>query len=100
MESFQKNDQHLNLKRTNLPELEQKTRAAIESTETKQLLFSSGKKFEVRFLFTQADAMNYAAYLAQVLHDQETDPLRKKFLATVAERCTTLHDHVMELLKY
>ena len=83
-----------------LPEIEQKTRAAIQSTVTKQLLFSSGKKFEVRFLFTQADAMNYAAHLAQVLHDQEANPLRQKFLATVAERCTTLHDRVMGLLKY
>jgi hypothetical protein len=67
---------------------------------TKQLLFSSGKKFEVRFLFTQAEAMNYAAHLAKVLHEQEKNPLRQKFLATVAERCTTLHDKAMDLLKY
>ena len=100
LELFQKNDRHLNLEMPHLPEIEQKTRAAIQSTVTKQLLFSSGKKFEVRFLFTQADAMNYAAHLAQVLHDQEANPLRQKFLATVAERCTTLHDRVMGLLKY
>ena len=100
LELFQKNDQHLNLKMTSLPEIEQKTRAAIESTVTKQLLFSSGKKFEVCLLFTQADAMNYAAHLAQVLHGQEADPLRQKFLATVADRCTSLHDRVMGLLKY
>jgi hypothetical protein len=62
--------------------------------------FSSGKKFEVCFLFTQADAMNYSAHLAQVLHDQESDPQRQKFLATVAKRCTALHDRVMDLLKY
>lgn len=100
LELFQKNDQHLNLKMPHLPEVEQKTRAAIESTVTKQLLFSSGKTFEVRFLFTQAEAMNYAAHLAQVLHDQETDPLRQKFLATLSERCTMLHDRVIGLVKY
>ena len=100
LESFQKTDRHLNLAMPHLPELEQKTRAAIQSTVTRQLLFSSGKKFEVRFLFTQADAMNYAAHLARVVHDQETDPQRQKFLATVAEHCTTHHDRVMELLKY
>ena len=100
LELFQKNDRHLNLKVPHLPESELKTRAAIETTVTKQLLFSSGKTFEVRFLFTQAEAMNYVAHLAQVLHDQEADQLRQKFLATLAERCTLLHDRVMELLKY
>jgi hypothetical protein len=44
--------------------------------------------------------MNYAAHLAQVLHDQEDNPVRKEFLATLSERCSTLHDRVMGLLKY
>jgi hypothetical protein len=100
LDLFHEKDRHLNLEMPHLPEIEQKTRVAIESTETKQLLFSSGKKFEVRFLFTQAEAMNYAAHLAKVLHDQEDNPARKEFLATLSERCTTLHDRVMELLKY
>lgn len=100
LDQFRENDQRLNLAMTHLPEMEQKTRDAIASTVTKQLLFSSGKTFEVRFLFTQAEAMNYAAHLAQVLHDQEPDPQRQKFLAKLAQQCTTLHDHVMELLKY
>jgi hypothetical protein len=100
LDLFHEKDRHLSLEMTNLPQIEQKSRAAIQSTVTKQLLFSSGKKFEVRFLFTQAEAMNYAAHLAQVLHDQEDNPARKEFLATLAERCTTLHDQVMELLKY
>ena len=97
---FQKNDRHLSFKTLNLPQVEVTTRAAIKSTETKQLLFSSGKTFEVRFLFTQAEAMNYAAHLAQVLHDSETDLQRQQFLATLVERCTTLQDRVMGLLKY
>jgi hypothetical protein len=100
LELFHANDHRLSFERTDLPPIEQKTRDAIESTVTRQLLFSSGKTFEVRFLFTQAQAMNYAAHLAQVLRDQEPDPVRQKFLASVATRCTTLHDRVMELLKY
>ncbi|MGA2603296.1 MAG: hypothetical protein ABSG14_03625 [Verrucomicrobiia bacterium] len=100
LDLFHKEDRHLNLEMTHLPEIEQKSRVAIQSTVTKQLLFSSGKTFEVRFLFTQAEAMNYAAHLAQVLHDQEDNPVRKEFLATISERCTTLHDRVMALLKY
>jgi hypothetical protein len=100
LELFHEKDRHLSFEMTNLPQIEQKTRAAIDSTVTKQLLFSSGKTFERRLLFTQTEAMNYAAHLAQVLHDQEDNPLRKEFLATLSERCTTLHDRVMGLLKY
>jgi hypothetical protein len=100
LDRFHETDRHLNLEMTHLPEMEQKSRAAIQSTVTKQLLFSSGKTFEVRFLFTQAEAMNYAAHLAQVLHDQEDNPARKEFLAKLSEQCTALHDRVMVLLKY
>jgi hypothetical protein len=100
LEQFHKKDRHLSLEMANLPQIEQQTRAAIESTLTKQLLFSSGKTFEVRFVFTQAQAMNYAAHLAKVLHDQEDNPVRKEFLGALSERCTALHDRVMGLLKY
>ena len=100
LEQFRAKDRHLNFEVANLPEIEVKTRSAIQSTETKQLLFSSGKTFEVNFLLTQAEAMNYAAHLAQVLRNQETDTFRKKFLdKELAQRCTTLHDKVLQLLK-
>jgi len=99
LEGFHEKDRHLSFEMANLPEMEQKTRAAIQSTVTKQLLTSSGKTFERRLLFTQAESMNYAAHLAEVLHDQENDPLRKKFLDTLAQRCTTFHDQVVDLLK-
>lgn len=100
LDLFHEKDRHLSFEMTNLPQIEQQTRAAIDSTVTKQLLFSSGNTFEGRLLFTQAEAMNYAAHLAQVLHDQEDNPVRKEFLATLSQRCTTLHDRVMGLLKY
>ena len=100
LEQFRAKDRHLNFELANLPEIEVKARSAIQSTETKQLLFSSGKTFEVNFLFTQAEAMNYAAHLAQVLHDQENDPARKEFLARLSDQTTSLHDRVMALLKY
>ena len=99
LEGFHKKDRRLSFEMANLPEMEQKTRAAIQSTVTKQLLTSSGKTFERRLLFTQAEAMNYAAHLAQVLHDQEGDPLRKKFLDALAQRCITFHDQAVDLIK-
>jgi len=100
LEQFHEKDRHLSFEMTNLPQIEQKTRAAIESTVTKQLLFSSGKTFERRLLFTQAESMNYAAHLATVLHNQEDNPARQAFLATLSQQCTTLHDRVMGLLNY
>ena len=99
LELFHANDRHLSFEMTNLPQDEQKTRAAIESTVTKQLLTSSGKTFERQLLFTQAESMNYAAHLAKVLHEQEDNANRKNFLATLSERCTTLHDKAVELMK-
>jgi hypothetical protein len=99
LEVFHERDRHLSFEMANLPEMEQKTRAAIQSTVTKQLLTSGGKTFERRLLFTQAESMNYAAHLAAVLRDQENDPLRKKFLDALSQKCTTLHDQVIELLK-
>ena len=99
LDLFHEKDRHLSFEMANLPELEQKTRAAIQSTVTKQLLLSSGKTFERRLLFTQVESMNYAAHLAKVLHDQEDNPLRQEFLATLSQRCTTLHDRVIDLLK-
>jgi hypothetical protein len=99
LELFHEKDRHLSFEMANLPEMEQKTRAAIQSTVTKQLLMSSGRTFEHRLLFTQAESMNYAAHLAAVLHDQDDNQLRKQFLATLSQKCTTLHDQVVELLK-
>jgi hypothetical protein len=99
LEAFHEKDRHLSFEMTNLPQVEQKTRAAIESTVTKQLLFSNGKTFERRLLLAQGQAMNYAAHLAKILHDQDDDPVRKLFLAMLSDHCTALHDKVIDLLK-
>lgn len=99
LELFRKGSRDLNWEVTNLPRIEQQTRTAIKSTVAKQLLFSSGKTFEARLLSTQAEAMNYAAHLAKVLHDQEDNPPRKEFLTTLSQRCTAFHDKAINLLK-
>ena len=98
LDSFYEIDPHLSFEMSDLPKVEQQTRAAIESTVTKQLFFSSGKIFESRLLFTQAESLNYAAHLAEVLHDREDNPDRKKFLAAFAHRCTALRAKVITLL--
>src|SRR5471030_1142340 len=50
LDAFHEKDRHLSFEMANLPEMEQKTRAAIQSTVTKQLLLSSGRTFESRLL--------------------------------------------------
>ncbi len=99
LDAFHKKDHQLSFTMSNLPSIEQQTRTSIAATDTKELLFSSGKLFEHRLLFTQAQAMNYAAHLAQVLQEKETEPSRKDFLVKLAERCTTLHDKVIKLMQ-
>ena len=54
---------------------------------------------EIASVCDQAECMNYAAHLAKMLQDQEENPPRKEFLATLARRCTALHDRVTDLLK-
>jgi hypothetical protein len=78
--------------------MEQKSRDLQASVDTHALLFSSGKQFEVRLIFTQAQAMDYAVQLSKALGEVETDPARKSFLANMVHRCTDFHDRLMNLL--
>jgi hypothetical protein len=83
---------------SHLPAMEEKTRAAIESTTTKDLLFSSGRAFELRLLLTQVQALGYAGHLAAQLADQEGNAKRKEFLTQFAKQCEEHHKQVVELL--
>jgi hypothetical protein len=98
LDEFAKEDGSLNFKMSHLPSMEEKTRAAIESTTTKDLLFSSGKTFELRLLLTQVQALNYVSHLANQLAAQDGNPKRKEFLTQLAKRCEQHYKQVMDLL--
>jgi hypothetical protein len=49
-------------------------------------------------LFTQAQAMGYAADLSQAIANHEADATRKSFLAALAAQCATYHDRAMDFL--
>jgi outer membrane murein-binding lipoprotein Lpp len=98
LDGFAKEDSGLSFKMSHLPSLEEKTRAAIESTTTKDLLFSSGKAFELRLLLTQVQALDYASHLANQLADQDGNPKRKEFLTRFAKQCEQHHKQVVDLL--
>ena len=98
LDGFVKEDGSLNFKMSHLPSMEEKTRAAIESTTTKDLLFSSGKAFELRLLLTQVEALDYASHLANQLAAQDGNPKRKEFLTQFAKQCEQHHKQVVDLL--
>jgi hypothetical protein len=98
LDGFAKEDSGLSFKMSHLPSMEEKTRAAIQSTTTKDLLFSSGKAFELRLLLTQVQALDYASHLANELADQEGNPKRKEFLTQFAKQCEQHHKQVVELV--
>jgi len=98
MFAFGKSDRSLDFDTTDLPDVEQKSRDLESADETKALLFSNGRPFEAELLFTQAEAMNYAADLSKALAAQEPDPARKDFLQKLSQRCADLHDQLMKHL--
>jgi hypothetical protein len=98
LDGFAKDDTGLSFKMEHLPSMEIKTRAAIQSTTTKDLLFSSGKAFELRLLLTQVQALDYASHLANQLADKEGNPKRKEFLTQFAKQCEEHHKQVVEMV--
>jgi hypothetical protein len=98
LEAFRKSDARLAYDISALPAIELKSRDLQAKDERNGLLFSSGEKFELRLIFTQAEATNYARQLARALAEREDDPTRKQFLTDLAKRSGELHDRLMNLL--
>ncbi len=98
LEAYAAADRHLRLGEKHLPLIEQKTRDDIGVATRNELLFSSGKNFELRLLFTQAQAMQYGAHLARVLRDHEDHSDRRDYLDAMAREWDELYRRVMGLL--
>ena len=98
LDGFAKEGGDLNFKMEHLPTMEEKTRAAIQSTTTKDLLFSSGRTFELRLLLTQVQALDYASHLANQLANKEGNSKRKEFLTQFAKQCEEHHKQVVEMV--
>jgi hypothetical protein len=98
MDEFPKSDRRIEFDVSDLPYMEQRSRDLQAKEDEKALLGSSGKEFELRLIYTQAQAMGYAVQLSDALAEQEDDPVRKSFLADVSRRCGAFHDSLMKLL--
>jgi hypothetical protein len=83
---------------TDLPKVEQESRDLEAKTQEKNLLTSSGKTFELRLVFTQAEAMEYAKNLCDALIAREDNAQIKAFLTALSLQCAGFHQRLMDLL--
>jgi hypothetical protein len=99
LENLAKEDPPIALQDPGLPAAESRTREAIDSATSKQIIFHGGKDLEFRLLLTQHEALNYIHYLATTLETMEPRDNRKRHLAQIAKESETLHDQVLALMK-
>lgn len=98
MDDFAKQDPQLQFAATDLPYIEQRGRDLQAKDDEHALLFSSGKDFELRLLFTQTQAVDYATQLCKSLDETENNADRKKFLENLTKQLSGFHDRLMKLL--
>jgi hypothetical protein len=98
MDELSKADKELAYDLPDLPYIEQRGRDLQAKDDEHELLFSSGKDFELRLLFTQTQAMDYATQLCKALDETEKNPDRKAFLENLAKQCGGFHDRLMKML--
>jgi hypothetical protein len=98
LEDFARQDPSLRLDDIRLPPGETATRAAIASTERKELLGQTGDKFELTLLLTQTEALSYGWHLAKVASENEPQPNRARALAGMSEDLKKLYHEEFAML--
>src|ERR1700722_3380820 len=98
MDAFPKSDRQIEYDMTDLPVIEQQSRDQTAKADGIALLTSGGKEFELRLVFTQAQAMDYAAQVSSALAKHEDDPARQRFLKGLTVRYADFHKRLMDLL--
>jgi hypothetical protein len=98
LKKFAKQDPTLDLMDIRLPPGEVATRNAIAAHEQHDLLHEKGDPFEMTLLLTQAEAVNYGEFLAQVAAENEPNPTRKKALQDISEQMGSYHLRLVQLI--
>ena len=81
-----------------LPQAESRTREAISSDTSKQLLGSSGSELELRLLLTQNEALNYISHMAAVVAKDEPLEDRRRTLTAISQDADALRQRVLKQL--
>jgi hypothetical protein len=79
-----------------LPPIEAKTRIAVYSKTTEELLEKEGQEFEMALLLTQVEALGYMSNLTVVLAQGEGNPHRIKFLNQLSQKSFKLREKVVK----
>jgi hypothetical protein len=98
LQQFSEQDRTLALNVIDLPPGEAATRDAIATTKKKELLSNSGDVFERSLLLTQIQALNYAAHLASVAADNDTNTTRSTWLRSLSQEMKGLYSQCVNLL--
>jgi hypothetical protein len=99
LEAFAKTVPGLNLKQFDLPPGEFATRRAISKSKEQILLHSKDAEFQFQLLLTQVEALNYGAYLAMVVAENESQVDRTQEFLRLSAGLRDLHERVLAMLK-
>jgi hypothetical protein len=97
-DEYQKQDGHSEFDVPDLPRVEQEARDLEAKMDEKELVFSSGKAFELRLILTQLQAMRYGQQLCNALVPIELDPQRKAVLSNLGSELGAYHDRLAEMI--
>jgi len=97
LEAYAGEDPPLKLGWTSLPEVEYEARQSIAKSTAKKLLFGPG--FEVRFVNSQAKALQYGEHLARTLATLDPSEKRKAWLEKLALVYERLEDKILGRLE-
>lgn len=99
LESFQKTGDAPAWGHLGLPPGERATRDAISKAKEHELLHSKDSEFEFQLLLTQAEGLNYGAYLAQVAAETDPNPDHASRLSAMSRELAELRSEVLARLR-
>ncbi len=98
LEEFARQDAAITLEDFRLPGGETRTRDAIASTKTWELLSESGDEFELALLLSQAEALTYGWHLAKVAANHESNPAQARRLEAIQEQLQAQYRQLVTIL--
>jgi hypothetical protein len=99
LDEYQNQDGKSEFDVPDLPRIEQETRDLESNVDEKELLFSSGKDFQLKLILTQLQATRYGQLMCTALADIENIPQRKDFLTKLAADLRGYHDTLASLIE-
>jgi hypothetical protein len=101
LDEMQDHDPAMNWDRNPLPKIEVDVRASITAEKQHQLLFGAkGPDFARALLISQLEASKYAANIAKVLSEKDSNPDHRQDFKRISEEWHALNDEAFRLLSH